>query len=108
MRRLLAALLILLPVLLAANIKLYLKEGGYQLVREYKVNGDRVRYYSLERSDWEEIPAELVDLKRTESEATERQQEIDKDTKAFAAEEAVEKEAAKIVSRIPQDAGVYF
>ena len=46
-----------------ANFKLYMKDGGFQLVREYKVEGDRVQFYSVERSDWEEIPAALVDLK---------------------------------------------
>jgi hypothetical protein len=42
-----------------------LKDGTFQLVREYKVEGDRVRYYSLDRSQWEEIPAALVDWDRT-------------------------------------------
>lgn len=50
---------------LAAAIKLYLKNGNYELVKSYQVEGDRVRYYSLERSDWEEIPASLVDFEAT-------------------------------------------
>ena len=32
--------------------KLILKDGNFQLVREYQRNGERVRYYSLERADW--------------------------------------------------------
>ena len=45
--------------------KLMLKDGGFQLVREYKVEGDRVRYYSLDRSQWEEIPTAMVDWDKT-------------------------------------------
>jgi hypothetical protein len=45
--------------------KLVLKDGTFQIVREYQVIGDRVRYYSIERSEWEEIPSILVDWPAT-------------------------------------------
>jgi hypothetical protein len=45
--------------------KLMLKDGTFQLVREYHVEGDRVRYYSIDERDWEEIPESLVDWDAT-------------------------------------------
>jgi len=45
--------------------KLVLKDGTYQIIREYERNGERVRYYSLERGDWEELPASMVDWDAT-------------------------------------------
>src|SRR6267143_238060 len=41
--------------------KLVQKDGNFQLVRGYSRNGERVRYLSAERGDWEEIPAAMVD-----------------------------------------------
>jgi hypothetical protein len=99
---------LLVMVAWAANVRLYLKDGGYHLVREYQVQQDRVRYYSVERGDWEEIPLDLVDLKRTQAEASERQTELAKDAKVLAEEAAAERAIAKETSRIPQAPGVYW
>jgi len=54
--------------------KLMLKDGTFQLVREYKIEGDRIRYYSLDRADWEEIPASLVDWDATKKMETDESQ----------------------------------
>jgi hypothetical protein len=92
----------------AANLKLYLKDGTYQIVREYQVQSDRVRYYSVQEGDWQEIPLDLVDLKRTQKEAAARQEQLEKDAKALSEEEAARRAIQKEVSRIPQNPGVYW
>lgn len=108
MLRWLTVVALFVLTLLAATSKLYLTDGTYQLVREYKVEGDRVRYYSIERSAWEEIPLELVDLKRTEAEIKQRQDSLRQEASEMAAEDKAESEQEREVTRIPKEPGVYF
>jgi hypothetical protein len=55
--------------------KLMLTDGGFALVREYEIEGDRVRYYDLDSSQWEQMPVAMVDweaTKKIEAEETQR------------------------------------
>jgi hypothetical protein len=108
MRKLLLALAILACAAWAANLKLYMKDGSYHIVREYQVQPDRVHFYSVERSGWEDVPLDLVDLKRTRSEAAEREASLAEDAKVVALEEKAERDLAKEKTRIPQDPGAYW
>ncbi|HEV8144908.1 MAG TPA: hypothetical protein VGP79_00930 [Bryobacteraceae bacterium] len=92
----------------AETIKLYLKDGTFQLVREYQVQPDRVRYYSTERSDWEEIPKELVDLDRTKKEAAEREVVVREEAKAQEEEDKAERQMKQEIAAVPQDPGAYY
>lgn len=107
MRRVLLLFALFTLALTAANLKLYTTDGQYQMVREYQVVGDRVRFYSLDRSDWEEVPASMIDLKRTAAEAAAKQEALDTVTKEFDAEAAAAKAEREELAKIPQNPGVY-
>ena len=104
----LSTALFFVGIVFAANFKLYLKDGNNQLVREYKVEGDNVRYYSVERSDWEDIPLALVDLKRTEGELAEKSAARAEENKILGEEDKALKEERAEIRQIPRDPGVYM
>ncbi len=108
-RRALALLfLILAATAFGAQIRLYMKDGTWQPVREYEVKEDRVRFYSTEREEWEEVPLELVDIARTKREVADREAAVKADAKAQAEEDAALDAAAKAVEAVPTANGVYY
>jgi hypothetical protein len=106
---------------LAKNHRLILKDGSYQLVREYQVVGDRVRYRSIERSgDWEELPANLVDWDATRkwelnhgseeesaSPAMKEAEDIDKEESAERLEQQQRRPEVSKGLELPDEDGVF-
>jgi hypothetical protein len=106
--------LLAFPPEASAQTRLYLKDGSYQLVKSYEIQGDRVKYYSLERSAWEEVPRAIVDFAATERAQHEeklKDQEELKEVRALEKEhfERPEAKGFEIAPgvRLPQDEGVY-
>jgi hypothetical protein len=99
--------------------RLILKDGSYQLCTKYEVKKGRVRYYSSEREEWEELPDSLVDWKATDAyekdraarDAAPEAVELDKEA---AEEERQAEEAEKRLPevapglRLPEDSGVFL
>jgi len=83
------------------GIKLFLKDGTYHVVREYKIEGNRVRYYSLERSAWEELPTDIVDW-----DATRRAEATEAKENAALVEKVHQDEAARNAVPVDIDASV--
>jgi len=76
-------------------------------VREYEVVEDRVRYYSLERSQWEEIPLDLVNVAKTESRIdreSSRREAIRRETNI---EKAAERRGRTELHNVPTEEGIY-
>jgi hypothetical protein len=98
-----------------ATTRLILKDGSYQPVVKYEVQGDRVHYLSAERYEWEDIPSSLIDWEAT------KKYEADLDSGKFrkprveSAEEREEREKEDANSpqiapglRLPGTGGVFL
>lgn len=82
--------------------KLVLKDGSFQLVRNYEKNGERVRYFSVERGAWEEIPASMVDW-----DATKKAEAADEKTSSALLEKVhIQETAAKAETPVDVDASL--
>ena len=94
--------------------RLILKDGSYQSVSKYEIKGDRVRYLSAERNDWEEIPKSLIDWPATEKYAKDRAAgastpeaaAIDKELQEERVQESLRSPQVAPGLRLPDDGGV--
>src|SRR5271166_3659405 len=96
--------------------RLILKDGTYQSVTKYEVHGDRVRYFSAERGEWEEVPKSLIDWDATDKfeqgrlegklapEAVELDKQLEAERKA---EQARSPQVAPGL-RLPDEGGIFL
>lgn len=113
----LAALACLLPAPAHAEAKrLILKDGTYQSVTKYEIKGDRVRYLSADRFEWEEVPKDLVDWPATEkwekdrasAAASQEIKELAEESEAERKEEEARSPTVAPGLRLPSQGGVYL
>ena len=109
----LALLLLCSPAAAQVSKRLIMKDGGYQPATQWEIQGDRLRYFSSERREWEEIPASLVDWKATESYNNGRDlhlsQELTRAQQEAEAEEALDAPAMAAPGlQLPSSGGVYL
>jgi hypothetical protein len=94
--------------------RLILKDGSYQSASKWELKGDRVRYLSAERNEWEEIPKSFVDWDATEKYNTERAsgaptpEAIQLDKELAADRQADERRSPQVAPglRLPEDGGI--
>jgi len=95
--------------------RLVLKDGSYQSVVKWEVKGDRVRYLSAERFEWEEIPNSMVDWDATNKYAEELKKGVshsaaDVDKEVEAERQEMEAKSPQVAPglRLPDTGGVFL
>lgn len=79
--------------------RLILIDGSYELIGQYSVEAERVRYYSAERFAWEEMPYSMVDWVATKEYASRSVRE--KDERTAAALENASRERRETDAHLP-------
>lgn len=89
--------------------KLIMKDGSFQIVGSYKLDGDRLRYFSVERGEWEEIPASLVDWAATkQAEASEAKTDADLANRLKADEQRTATQNVDVDASVELSPGVFL
>ena len=95
--------------------RLILKDGSSEPISKYEIKGNRVRYFSSQRHEWEEVPSSIVDWPATERHAketaSERQVRNTRSGEADAKERAEEEARTPLVApglRLPDIGGVFL
>jgi hypothetical protein len=111
-----AFLLLLVTPASAQNLarRLILKDGSYQLVTKWELQGDRVHYYSAEREEWEDVPNSMVDWPATDKWEKDRNagvptpeaNKLDKELEAERQAEELKNPQVAPGLRLPEDGGV--
>jgi len=95
--------------------RLILKDGSYQQTIRWERKGNRIRYLSAERYEWEEIPESLIDWPATEKYQRDGPSTDSPEAKAADAEEEADRQAEEANEpevapglRLPNSGGVYL
>jgi hypothetical protein len=96
--------------------RLILKDGTYQSVTKYEIHGERVRYFSAERGEWEEVPKSLIDWDATDKFEQGRVQgklapeavELDKQIDAERQAELARSPQVAPGLRLPDEGGIFL
>ncbi len=96
--------------------RLILKDGSYQSVSKYEVKGQRVRYLSAERGEWEDVPNDLIDWEatkkynegRSKAEPSPEARQLDEEAEAELKAEEARSPAVAAGLNLPSDGGVFL
>ena len=99
----------------AQSKRLILKDGSYQVATKWEIKDDRVRFFSTERNEWEEVPNSFVDWDATKQyEADRAAGKMSKEAAELDLEMQAEREQDELRSphvaaglRLPAEGGVY-
>jgi hypothetical protein len=95
--------------------RLILKDGSYQTVTKYEIQGDRVHYFSAERNEWEDVPNSMVDWGATKQYEQDRAsgkmspeaQRLEKELEQERQEDEAKSPHVAPGLRLPPEGGVY-